>query len=58
MPRRRKARLTLKKKVDKKVKKAPRNGLSELQFAALRQDFGSFHCKLNLGYENDNEHLT
>ena len=53
MARKKKARLTLKKKIVKKSDKQVPGGLSERKFAALSQEYGSFIRELKLGHGDD-----
>jgi len=50
MARKKKARLTLKKKADKKADKQAPGGMSERKFAALPHEYGSFMGELKLSH--------
>lgn len=47
---RKKARLTLKKKTDKKADKKAPDGISERKFAAFSHEYGSFTGELKLSH--------
>jgi hypothetical protein len=53
MARKKKARLTRKKKADKKADKQVPGGLSVRKFAALSQEYGSFIGEFKLEHGDD-----